>query len=168
MLQTQEYDLTVSESKEESMSRAIEIMLAEIEKKQKMCKSSSIRPKFTVKDFVMPLLLILVSVGCFIALIYGSGYIAGILHISENLLIAGIIIAFVLLFTVTLKSIILWLILLYQKFAPSKIRQQCCFEPCCSEYMKISIKKYGLFKGINNGIGRLSRCHFPNGGIDEP
>ena len=162
------YNQTVSESKEESMSKAIELMLLEIENKQKMCKSSSVRPKLNFKNFVLPFLLILVCIFSFITLLYKCEEISAFLQISNlfyNILVVSF---FILLIVFTAKPVLLWLILLYQKFAPLKIRKQCCFEPCCSEYMKISIKKYGLIKGINNGINRLSRCHFPNGGIDEP
>ena len=35
----------------------------------------------------------------------------------------------------------------------------CRFTPTCSEYMKISIEKYGTFKGLKLGIKRLLRCH---------
>ena len=38
----------------------------------------------------------------------------------------------------------------------------------CSQYMILSIKKYGGFKGFVNGIKRLQRCHPPHGGVDNP
>lgn len=67
-----------------------------------------------------------------------------------------------------IKRLILTLIIAYQKYAPESIRSACLFEPCCSEYMKRSIEKYGVIKGLQKGIKRISRCHYPNGGIDEP
>ena len=67
-----------------------------------------------------------------------------------------------------IKRLILTLIIAYQKYAPESIRSACLFEPCCSEYMKRSIEKYGVIKGLKKGIKRISRCHYPNGGIDEP
>ena len=33
------------------------------------------------------------------------------------------------------------------------------FKPTCSEYTKLAILKYGVFKGIFLGIKRLSKCH---------
>lgn len=60
------------------------------------------------------------------------------------------------------------LIYMYQKFAPGFIRAACRFTPCCSEYTRISIEKYGVFKGLYRGIRRIMRCRPPNGGIDEP
>ncbi|MCM1008391.1 MAG: membrane protein insertion efficiency factor YidD [Ruminococcus flavefaciens] len=59
------------------------------------------------------------------------------------------------------------LISLYQKYAPESIRSACLFEPCCSEYMKLSIMKYGVIKGLFKGIKRILRYRYPNGGIDE-
>lgn len=78
------------------------------------------------------------------------------------------IICIVLFGVFSLKRLLLTLILLYQKYAPESVRSACLFEPCCSEYMRQSIIKYGVFKGIKNGIRRLKRCHLPNGGIDLP
>jgi putative membrane protein insertion efficiency factor len=74
----------------------------------------------------------------------------------------------VIIIILTSKKNIINLILLYQKYAPEKIRMSCLFEPTCSEYMILAIKKYGIIKGIYKGIKRLLRCHSPNGGIDYP
>lgn len=57
---------------------------------------------------------------------------------------------------------------LYQCFAPEAIRRKCRFEPSCSQYMILSLKKYGLRRGLSKGIGRLKRCNMDNGGFDEP
>ncbi|MBP3380101.1 MAG: membrane protein insertion efficiency factor YidD [Ruminococcus sp.] len=66
------------------------------------------------------------------------------------------------------KHTLITLIYMYQKFAPGFIRSACRFTPCCSEYTRISIEKYGVFKGVYRGVSRIMRCHPPNGGIDEP
>jgi putative component of membrane protein insertase Oxa1/YidC/SpoIIIJ protein YidD len=66
------------------------------------------------------------------------------------------------------KQIALWAILIYQRFAPDVMRGSCVFVPSCSEYMRLSTIKYGLVAGFCKGIGRLLRCHYPNGGHDEP
>jgi putative membrane protein insertion efficiency factor len=42
-------------------------------------------------------------------------------------------------------------------------RAACRFIPTCSEYTKISIEKYGFWRGIFMGIKRISRCR-PGGG----
>lgn len=67
-----------------------------------------------------------------------------------------------------MKKIIITMIILYQKYAPEDVRGACLFEPCCSEYMRISLEKYGTARGLMRGLKRLSRCRYPNGGIDEP
>jgi putative component of membrane protein insertase Oxa1/YidC/SpoIIIJ protein YidD len=66
------------------------------------------------------------------------------------------------------KRIILWSLLLYQRFAPADVRNSCVFEPSCSEYTRLAIMKYGVVAGMCKGINRLLRCHSPNKGIDEP
>jgi len=67
-----------------------------------------------------------------------------------------------------MKYILVFFIRLYQKTAPARIRNSCLFEPTCSEYMALSIKKYGVKIGLKKGIDRLKRCKIPNGGIDYP
>ncbi len=66
------------------------------------------------------------------------------------------------------KHTLITLIYMYQKFAPGFIRGACRFTPCCSEYTRLSIEKYGVIRGAFRGISRIMRCHPPNGGIDEP
>lgn len=69
---------------------------------------------------------------------------------------------------VKLKSVLVWLVLLYQRLAPERVRKKCVFTPSCSEYMILSIEKYGAIKGVIKGIKRLKRCHLPNHGEDYP
>jgi len=69
---------------------------------------------------------------------------------------------------IRLRGIIIWFIRLYQRYAPEDIRLECVFIPSCSEYMILSIIKYGVVYGCFKGIKRLKRCHFPNGGTDYP
>ena len=57
-----------------------------------------------------------------------------------------------------IKSIILSSVKIYQRIAPKKIRLKCRFEPSCSQYMILAIEKYGVIKGVNKGIKRLSKC----------
>ena len=67
-----------------------------------------------------------------------------------------------------LKSISICGVRIYQRFAPDSIRNKCRFEPSCSEYMILSIQKYGVIHGIRKGINRLKRCNIHNGGYDTP
>ena len=66
------------------------------------------------------------------------------------------------------RGIIIWFIRVYQRYAPEEVRLSCVFEPSCSEYMILSIKKFGVIWGGIKGIKRLRRCHLPNGGVDYP
>jgi len=74
----------------------------------------------------------------------------------------------VLYFAVIGKRAVIWLVHLYQNKASDATRLKCLFEPSCSEYMILALKKYGLVRGLFKGIRRLFRCHLPNGGIDYP
>lgn len=60
------------------------------------------------------------------------------------------------------------LILLYQRLAPQKIRDACRFDPSCSNYAILALKKYGFIQGWKMTYQRLKRCKYPNGGIDYP
>ncbi len=69
---------------------------------------------------------------------------------------------------INLRRIIICLVRIYQRYAPDSIRNKCRFEPSCSEYMILSLKKYGVIKGLVKGIGRLIRCNINGGGFDYP
>jgi putative membrane protein insertion efficiency factor len=60
----------------------------------------------------------------------------------------------------------IFLIICYQKFifkSPS-----CKYYPCCSEYFKQSLIKFGLFKGMKKGILRMLKCNpWSKGGVDK-
>jgi uncharacterized protein len=65
-----------------------------------------------------------------------------------------------------MKKVVVFLITAYQQISPYFHRllgvapgTGCRFNPTCSEYMKISIEKYGVVKGVRLGLGQLSRCH---------
>ena len=74
----------------------------------------------------------------------------------------------VLYLCIRLKSIMIFCVECYQLLAPTKTRMNCRFEPSCSQYMILSIKKYGAIRGFIKGVKRLKRCVPPNGGYDEP
>lgn len=71
-------------------------------------------------------------------------------------------------FIVFKKALPIWCIKVYQRYATDDVRKRCLFTPSCSEYMILSIEKYGAVRGIIKGIKRLRRCHAPNGGEDYP
>ena len=66
------------------------------------------------------------------------------------------------------KRAVIWLVHVYQRYASEKTRLKCVFEPSCSEYMILSVEKYGVFRGVWRGVRRLLRCHPPHGGVDLP
>lgn len=69
---------------------------------------------------------------------------------------------------INLRKILIQLVYIYQRYAPDRVRLACRFIPSCSEYMILSINKYGAIRGTIKGIKRIIRCRTPNGGIDFP
>jgi putative membrane protein insertion efficiency factor len=67
-----------------------------------------------------------------------------------------------------MKTIIVKLVRQYQKRVPRRVREACRFEPSCSCYLILAVEKYGALRGLGRGMGRLFRCHQPNGGNDYP
>ena len=120
------------------------------------------RPKFTLKRELLQIVLSAVfSAAILLICVYFRSKISEILFV-------GILALTVILFLASqLKNILLLAIFLYQRFAPNYIRGACLFTPCCSEYMRQSIIRFGVFKGVKKGFKRLHRCKPPNGGIDE-
>ncbi len=68
----------------------------------------------------------------------------------------------------TVKWLVICVIKIYQRFSPESVRLKCRFEPSCSQYMILTIQKYGLLKGIKRGLERLKKCNIWGGGFDEP
>lgn len=66
------------------------------------------------------------------------------------------------------KRILISIVRFYQKtFSPDQGmfrflyggQFHCGMYPTCSEYMILSIEKYGIMSGIGKGIRRIGRCH---------
>ena len=111
-----------------------------------------------------------VSLFCFLALLVASLLGVVVFFVFKSKLGAiltgvGCLILTIIIFA---KRIIIWFVLCYQRFASIERRERCRFEPSCSEYMILSLQKYGLIKGLRKGINRLRRCKPPNGGFDPP
>lgn len=62
-----------------------------------------------------------------------------------------------------MKRITIGIIIIYQAFVSPIFKQlfgeSCRFSPTCSQYMKQSVKKYGMIKGVRLGLRQLVRCH---------
>ena len=57
---------------------------------------------------------------------------------------------------------------IYKKIISPIIGNRCRFYPCCSDYSKQAIQKYGFLKGLYKAVKRIISCHpFHPGGIDE-
>ncbi len=121
-----------------------------------------IRPKQSAVKRTISLLCMLVL---FVAVSAVVAFQMELSVLCAVFMISGAILLYLILF---LRPLVLTAILLYQKYAPERMRASCLFEPCCSEYMRRSILKHGAFKGIARGFRRISRCRYPNGGTDEP
>ena len=66
-----------------------------------------------------------------------------------------------------MKTVVLGVIKLYQRFVSPLLPPSCRFVPSCSRYAYEAIEKHGLLKGGWLGIKRISRCHpFNAGGYD--
>jgi hypothetical protein len=68
-----------------------------------------------------------------------------------------------------LKKITLNIIKKYQVFVSPFLGHHCRFYPSCSEYVALSIKKYGVLRGGCLGLRRVFKCHpFGGKGVDMP
>lgn len=66
-----------------------------------------------------------------------------------------------------MKSICKAMIMFYKKYLSPYIGNDCIFTPTCSMYTFDAISKYGAFRGIIMGTGRILRCNpFNKGGFD--
>lgn len=86
---------------------------------------------------------------------------------TKWIVMAGLLVTdlFVIVFA---KRMTITAIRIYQRYAPCAVRNKCRFEPSCSEYMIMSIQKYGLLQGVAKGGERLKRCNINSGGFDYP
>ncbi len=129
------------------------------------------RPEIHYKKFVLAIIgfVVVIVISFFCAQEFLSPVIISMFDLTlmqSNLLVVAF---FSLLYIcLILKKTLIWLVHVYQHYAPDEIRLKCVFEPSCSEYMILSIKKYGAIFGVIKGIIRLLRCHPPNGGCDMP
>jgi uncharacterized protein len=57
----------------------------------------------------------------------------------------------------------------YQLTLSPLIGRHCRFEPTCSAYFILAVRKYGAVRGAWRGLKRVGRCHpFQPGGYDPP
>lgn len=136
-----------------------EILKAFNQQRKKEQSKIVVRPKFTLYK---ELIFVIIAVSILsVTLRFHS-------ELSKQQFYVLLCLELVVFFISQTKNILLLLVFLYQKAAPIFIREACLFTPSCSEYMRLSILKYGVCKGVLKGFKRLRRCHPPNGGVDEP
>lgn len=159
-MREEQAELTVSDSKEESIRKAVEILQSG---NNGLALVS--RPDVSAVKILVSFILWLVALVLVCVIIAAAGF-----HFAIPLwtIWAAIGLVCALVFIFKAKSLVLNAVLLYQKLAPEQLRRSCLFTPTCSEYMRLSVEKYGVVKGCSKGIRRLCRCHHPNGGVDYP
>ena len=114
-----------------------------------------VKVKDLLKYYCLSLIVIILIVITFILLIN---------RISLYILIPVTI----LILYYPLKYHAIGMVLAYKAFSPDSLRGCCRFQPTCSTFMIMAIKKYGLIIGVIKGIKRIIRCRPPNGGKDLP
>jgi hypothetical protein len=65
--------------------------------------------------------------------------------------------------------LLIGLVRVYQWTLSPLVGRQCRFEPSCSAYFILAVRKYGALRGAFKGVLRVGRCHpFHPGGYDPP
>lgn len=100
--------------------------------------------------------------------IIALAFVLKALSVNEQITSWICVAALIVVIAINSKKILICFVQIYQRYAPDSIRNKCRFEPSCSEYMIMSLNKYGLCKGLVKGIRRLTRCNIHNGGFDYP
>lgn len=149
-----DYTVFYGDSEEIAKALAISHIQNYATKSQVQIERPSISAKQIILGILLPIILTIV------------GVLYGIWHglCPWWAFVATVVLAIFLF----VKRFVILLVLLYQRFAPERIRASCLFEPTCSNYMLMAIDKYGFWVGSFKGIKRLFRCHPPHGGKDYP
>jgi uncharacterized protein len=70
---------------------------------------------------------------------------------------------------VALSAVLIAVVRVYQWCVRPLLPPTCRFEPGCSEYMVLAVKKHGPIVGGAKGVWRICRCNpFCKGGYDPP
>lgn len=57
-----------------------------------------------------------------------------------------------------MKYLIIWAILLYQRVAPTSLRERCIFKKSCSNYVLEGAQEKGVFEAFRRLRERIKRC----------
>ena len=173
-----DYENTIGENKEESISQAIDIALREMRSAEQIripvWQSALLwrslgrqiyRPEVNLKKGIW---LAVLMIAVMVVWIIFSKRLTFYVPFKRYQIILALVVIYISLVSIFAKSFVIWIVKVYQRYAPAKVRLSCRFEPTCSQYMLVAIDKYGIVKGVVKGIRRLLRCHPPNGGEDYP
>ncbi|MBY0514080.1 MAG: membrane protein insertion efficiency factor YidD [Gemmataceae bacterium] len=70
---------------------------------------------------------------------------------------------------VLVAAVLIVCVRLYQKLIRPVLPPMCKYEPGCSEYFILAVKKYGPVVGAAKGAWRICRCNpWSAGGYDPP
>jgi len=160
-----EYEASICNDINESILSAKDIIINQMKKAEaeSLCRLN--RPKVRLFPQILYLGLFITFLIIGFAL---ADNISQAINIDKKVIVAIVLLVVFMIVFFFSKSFCIWIIEIYQKYAPSKVRLSCRFEPTCSQYMKLAIYKYGVLKGVIKGVKRLTRCHPPNGGEDYP
>ena len=56
----------------------------------------------------------------------------------------------------------------YRSHVSNRLGRRCVFEPSCSRYAELALRKHGLAVGLAKTLSRLFRCRPGQGGLDLP
>ena len=66
-----------------------------------------------------------------------------------------------------MKRLVLGMIAAYQRLLSPLMPSRCKYEPCCSEYARTAVGRFGAARGSLLAAWRLLRCNpFSHGGFD--
>jgi putative membrane protein insertion efficiency factor len=66
-------------------------------------------------------------------------------------------------------TLLIVVVRMYQWTLSPLIGRHCRFEPTCSAYFVLAVRKYGAVRGTWKGMRRIGRCHpWSPGGYDPP
>lgn len=155
----------VSESELPDIKRIFEeklqSMWAEDDPRSPHYKRILTRPRIRWFRFAVSLLGMIICAISLMTMFHIIGMLAWVRYILAAI--------FIIVYCMIHKEIILCeTIRIYQHYAPDRIRNRCCCEPSCSNYMIMAIQKNGPIIGIFRGLRRLKKCGIEVSGIDYP
>lgn len=66
-----------------------------------------------------------------------------------------------------MRSLVVVLVVIYQRLVSPFLGPRCRFYPSCSQYAKDAVLKHGFLRGVSLAVRRIVRCNPWNaGGVD--